>query len=107
MTNSRVSDFLPKQMLHEKLVTALFSAGPSFHLQVQNIRQKYDKDLRKHTLVQYFYIPVTPIPITHVMIVKMKGCKWSTDDIVDKLASTISLACFVPMIKKEAIEIHK
>lgn len=68
---------------------------------------KYDKDLRKHTLVQFIYIPVSPIPIPHVMMVKLKLYTWSTNDIVDKLESTISLVCFVPMIKKDAVEINE
>ena len=105
-TNISVSNFLPKLALHEKLVTALFLSGPSFHLQVQNIRRKYDKDLCKHILVQYFFIPAAPIPIPHIMIVKIKCCRWSTNDIVHKLPSRISIACFVPMIKKDAVDIQ-
>ena len=40
------------------------------------------------------------------MIVKIKYCRWSTDNIVDKLPSTISIAWFVPMTKKGTLDVQ-
>ena len=97
--------FNQKPTLHTKLVAAIFSSGPSFHLEIQTIRQKNDSALRKHSLVQYSCIPSKLIPITHALIVKIKLCTWSSEDLVDKLPSTISLACFVSIVKKGLVEI--
>ena len=106
-TNSSVFNFLPKSTLHKKVVTAIVLLGPLFHLEIHNICQKNDADLRKYTLLQLSYIPSKPIPITHAMIIKLKLYSWSSEDIVDKLPSTVSLGCFVLMAKKSLAEIDK
>ena len=37
-------------------------------------------------------------------MIKIKCCRWSTKDIADELASTISVACIVPMTRKDAMD---
>ena len=62
--------------------------------------------MRKESLVHYSYVPKIPIPIPHVVMINIKHYRWSTEDIANELASTLSIACFVPMIRKDAIDIE-
>ena len=56
--------------------------------------------------LQYSFIPsIILVPITHTMIIKLKLCAWSFKDIMDKLALTISLVCFVQLVKEAVLEI--
>ena len=83
------------------------ATGTSNQLEIESIRKKYDKLLKVRFHVVLYNLPEHSIPITHSLIIKLKNKRWSTENLIDELPASLSLACFTPFAnKKEAIEIQ-
>ena len=73
ITNKTETNFLPQPTLHQNLVTACFSTGPAYVLEVQSIHLKNDKAMKRLLLIEYSYLPANPIPLPHVVMIKIKN----------------------------------
>ena len=106
ITNKTVTTFLSLPVLHKNFVKTCFSKGLTYVLEVQNIRRKYNTAMKRLSRVEFYYIPQTPIPLSLVMLIKIKNAFWSTENPKDELVASLSITCFTQIASKEAFDIE-